>query len=315
MIYKTFFNDMKISSITLGCDGYGVDADEKTAFDMLNLYTELGGNTIDTARMYTNGLSEKIIGKWLKSRKIRNNVIISTKCAHPPKGNMSHSRLSRNDIFSDVDESLSALGCDHIDILWLHRDDVNLCPNGILDTLNDLVKSGKIRKFGVSNWHSSRISQANKYAADSNLTPFCASQIKWCIAHSADTYKDDPTLVEMDKNEYAFYKENNIGVFAYASQAKGFFYKYDNGKEDALSEKSRQRYLSKKNIEIYRKLKDICQKDNISLTSAVISALTSNTDFSTTAIVGCKNISQLKTTMEAADAVIDYKQTLDILNF
>lgn len=315
MIYKNFTEDLKISAITLGCDGYGTDVERKVAFDMLDLYTYQGGNTIDTARMYTNGTSEQIIGDWLTSRKTRNKVIISTKCAHPPLNDMAHNRLSRNEIFSDVDNSLKALRCDYIDILWLHRDDKNVFEGDIIDTLNELVHLGKIRLFGASNWSGERIKKANDYALKTNQLPFCASQIKWCIAHSAPNYKDDPTLIEMNKNEYNFYKENKIGVFAYASQAKGFFYKYDNGGEDALSEKARKRYLSEENIKIYHKLKEICNTDDISLTCAVISSLCSNTDFPTTAIVGCKNTSQLKTTLEAADVTLNYRKILEILKY
>ena len=315
MIYKSFGKNLNVSSIVLGCDVYGSDLSEKTSFELLDSYLSLGGNTIDTARMYGNGASEQTIGKWLSERKCRDKVIISTKCAHPPVSDMKKSRLSAKEIFSDVDQSLLALNCDYIDILWLHRDDESLPVCNIIDSLNALVLAGKVRAFGASNWHAERIRQANEYAAKTSQQGFLASQIKWCIAASSPQYQDDPTLVEMNKTEYDFYKKSCLGVFAYASQAKGFFYKYDQGKENALSKKSRQRYLCEENIKIYHELKKLCESDNISLTSAVISALTSNTDFPTVAIVGCKDTSQLKTTFEAADTVIDYKKILKLLKY
>ena len=179
---------LQISPVVLGTDVYGTVVSEKDAFSLLNNYIELGGNTIDTARMYAcwepngAGKSEQTIGKWLKQLGGRDQMIISTKCAHPPIENMSNHRLDRAEIFSDVDESLSALGTDYIDILWLHRDDVRVGVEGIVDTLNLLVKQGKIRCFGASNWTAKRIAEANAYAKASGQDGFVSSQIKWSLA-------------------------------------------------------------------------------------------------------------------------------------
>lgn len=315
MIYKNFTSDIKVSSIVLGTDVYGTDVDIKTSFELLNEYTFGGGNTIDTARLYGGGASEETIGKWMKEKNNRHSVIISSKCSHPPVENMKKSRLSRSEIFSDVEKSLLALGTDYIDILWLHRDDESLETEAITDALNDLVSQGKIRSFGASNWKAKRIIEANKSAVNHEKKGFSGSQIKWCIAHSSPNYKDDPTLVEMNKEEYGLYKNSGLCIFAYASQAKGFFYKLENGGTDALSPKAKQRYLSDENLRLYSELKKLCRDENISLTSAVLSALTSNTDFETAAIVGCKNTDQLKTTLEASDARFPYEKTLELLKY
>ena len=94
-IKKLGITDLYCSEIILGTDYYGESTDYKTACDFMNYFTELGGNTIDTARLYTSGKSEEVIGKYLAERKIRHDIVISTKCAHPPLGNMQRSRLSR----------------------------------------------------------------------------------------------------------------------------------------------------------------------------------------------------------------------------
>ena len=315
MIKKDFGGKLSISSVVLGCDGLGYDFDKKSWFELFDEYVALGGTTLDTARMYCDGESEEMIGNWVKERNSRHSVEISTKCAHPPVNDMKKSRLSREDIFSDVEKSLTALKTDYIDILWLHRDDTSLDVEPIIDSLNELIKQGKILSFGSSNWGFERIKKANDYAKKSGQDGFIASQIKWCIAHSAPDFKDDPTLIEMNKEEYKFYKESKLGVFAFASQAKGFFYKYDQGGIDALSPKAKQRYYSKENVEIYHKLKEICQKENISLTAAVLSSLTSNTDFNTVAIAGCKNANQVLTSMQAADTTLYYNEILNILKY
>lgn len=315
MIKKEFGKKLSISSVVLGCDGLGYEFNKKAWFELFDKYISLGGTTLDTARMYCDGESEQMIGDWMKERNNRHSVEISTKCAHPPVGNMSKSRLSRKEIFSDVEESLLALKTDYIDLLWLHRDDTSLDVAPIIDTLNELVKQGKILSFGASNWSAKRICEANDYAKKSGQEGFCGSQIKWCIASTALDYKDDPTLIEMNKEEYKYYKESELGVFAFASQAKGFFYKYDKGGADALSPKAKERYYSKENIEIYNTLKAMCKEKNISLTAAVLSSLTSNTDFNTVAIAGCKNADQIATSMEAADVTLDYSEILKILKY
>ena len=315
MIKKAFSDKLNISSVVLGCDGLGYAFDRKAWFELFDKYISLGGTTLDTARMYCNGESEEMLGSWMKERNNRHSVEISTKCAHPPVEDMKKSRLSRDEIFSDVEKSLLALKTDYIDILWLHRDDTTLDVNPVIDTLNELIKQGKILSFGASNWGFERIKKANEYASKSGQEGFSASQIKWCVARSAPDFKDDPTLVEMNKSEYEFYKESKLGVFAFASQAKGFFYKYDKGGVDALSPKAKQRYYSEENIEIYNKLKQICQRENISLTAAVLSCLTSNTDFNTVAIAGCKTTEQVLTSMQAQDTVLDYSEILKILKY
>jgi len=321
MIFKTINNDIKTASIVLGTDIFGTGLPENDAIELIDQYVEMGGNTIDTARVYGTmtgsymSKSEETVGAWLKSRGGRDNIVISTKCAHPPIGNMAQSRLSLAEIEQDIDESLISLQTDYIDIEWLHRDDLNVPVEGIIDALNGMVKKGKIRCFGTSNWTGARIAAANEYAEKSGQQGFSASQIKWSAAASSPMYDDDPTLVEMSMNEYMYYSKSKTPVFAYASQAKGFFYKYHQGGVEALSPKAKERYMSARNIEIYKQLIMLCDRHNISLESAVLAALTSNTDFDTLCIVGCRTLDQVISSMSAADIALDYDELRGILGY
>ena len=321
MIFKTVGDNIKVSSLALGADTFGTDTSEADSFLLMDQYFELGGNTIDTARVYGShygggdGVSELTIGKWLSERKRRDKVIISTKCAHPPLDSMTTGRLSKQEIESDIDGSLRALGTDYIDILWLHRDDVSRSVEEIVDTLDEMVKKGKIRCYGGSNWKAQRFAPANEYAKRAGKPGFAASQIKWAAAVSAPGYDDDPTLVEMDKAEYRYYSEAKMPVFAFASQAKGFFQKYHKGGADALSAKASQRYLCDENLAMYEKLVQLSKAHEIPLSAAVVSVLTSNTDFDTVAIVGCKTPEQLKDTMSGADVVLPYSEMKTLLGY
>ena len=152
------FENMDMSEI-LG------DVDMSQAFENMDLYIENGCNIIDTARLYVDGKSEEIIGEYLKERKLKNKIVISTKAAHPPLGYMEISRLSKEEIEKDVDTSLSLLGVDAIDILWLHRDDHNVPVEDITETMATIIKKGKVKYWGVSNWQGPRMEKANEYAA------------------------------------------------------------------------------------------------------------------------------------------------------
>ncbi len=281
--------DLEISEVVLGSDYYGESIDADTAASFMDYFIENGGNTIDTARLYTGGKSEAVIGAYLKDRGIRDRIVISTKCAHPPLGNMQKSRLSREEIEYDIDLSLSALGTDHIDLLWLHRDDKSVPVGGIIESLNEMVKKGKIRYFGASNWCGERLCEANRYAEEKGLMGFSASQIQWSAAVPAINY--DATLVSMNETEYEYYKKSRMPVFAFSAQAKGFFEKYDKG---CLSEKAKFRYLCDENVERYRMIKNISEQTGYSISSVVLSAITNNPDFVSLPIINCSRLSQLE---------------------
>lgn len=313
MNYKNFGN-LKITDIVMGTDCFGAEMEPALCENLLDLYVEHGGNTIDTARSYsiwsgdfTPGQSERVIGPWLKKRGKRDDLVISTKCAHPASTKrMDIPRLSEQEIISDVEDSLKDLGTDYIDILWLHRDNESVPVSGIMEALHKLVKQGKVLNIGASNWTAKRIKEANEYAKANNLTQFSASQIKWALAKTSPTSKVDPTLVEMTKEEYEFYKESKMPVFAFASQAKGFMYKMAKGGENALSEKARERYFCPENVERFEKVMLYCKETGISLESASLSSLISNPYFDTAAIVGCKNKEQLLSSLNGAKTKVDY---------
>ena len=313
MNYKNF-GKLKITSVVMGTDCFGAEMEPDLCERLLDVYVEQGGNTIDTARSYsiwsgdfTPGQSERVIGRWLQKRGKRDDLVISTKCAHPASTKrMDIHRLSEKDIFEDVEGSLKDLGTDYIDILWLHRDNKNVPVSEIMQSLHKLVKQGKVLNVGASNWTAQRIKEANDYALKNNLTPFCGSQIKWALAKTASDINIVQDVVEMTKEEYAFYKETKMPVFAFASQAKGYMYKMAKGGTDALSPKAKERYHCPENVERFEKVMKYCKETGISLEQATLSSLTTNPYFDTVAIVGCKNEQQLLSSISGANTNIDY---------
>ncbi len=291
MEYINFCGE-NLSRIVLGTDGYSERIDKDTAFELMDFYIEQGGNVLDTARLYCGGGSEELIGEYLKKRNIRNKIFISTKCSHPPLEDMTISRLKPEDIEADIDASLMALGVDVIDMVWLHRDDERKGVRHIMDALNNMVRKGKIRNFGASNWTYERIDSANRYAYESGGDGFAASQILYNMATPAKVWDD--TLVVMDKDEKKKYNENQFPVFAFSSQAKGFFEKYNEG---LLSPKAKERYLCEGSIKTYARIKEEAGKTGDTLSYTALRLLCEESSFDVFPIIGPSSIKQLKDTL------------------
>ncbi len=299
---------LSVSRIALGTDMFGTMVPAADAYRLLDTYAAVGGTVIDTAHVYADWLSdekhmsEKTIGKWLRQTGNRNNMIVTTKGAHPPLEDMHHSRLSRTELEQDVDESLSCLGVDAIDLYWLHRDDPHVPAGEIMESLHDLEKAGKIRYYAASNWLPERIEEANRYAREHGWQGFAASQIKWSLAVSNPEAISDDTLVEMDGAQFAWYRDNQFPVFAFSPQAKGFFSKLreKDGSIFRPSGKAGARYENRENIAIWKKLCQLQQQTGVNITQLVLGWLLQQ-PFLTIPIVGCKTTEQIQESLAAAD--------------
>lgn len=328
-------NKLHLSKIVLGTDYFGTTVTEETSFRLLDLYTDAGGNCIDTARMYASwlpggdGASERTIGKWLKARGSRNKVLLSTKGGHPPLERMNCGRLSRKEIESDLDKSLKALGVNEIDLYWLHRDDVSQPVEDIADTMALLIAKGKIRAAGCSNWKTDRIEAANRADSSgcrvgcavpgpvSNVEAsavhqtFSASQVQWSLATSTPEAHGDPTIVCMDGKEYGWYKKERFPVFAYSSQAKGFFARASALGLDAINKKAYARFCTPENISRLERVKAYAAKTGLTPTAVALGFILCNR-VPAAAIIGCKNETQLADSLTAADVSLP-EQTVEWL--
>ena len=299
MLY-THISQKKTSKLVMGTDYMGTLVPENDVMNLFDCYYNLGGNHFDTAHLYCRGESERLVGKWLKTKN-RDDIYVSTKGGHPPLSDMTVSRLDEKDLRCDIEESLKRLNEEYVDLYYLHRDDINRPAGEIIETLNKFIKEGKTKAIGCSNWRAERIKEANDYAKEHNLEGFIASQIKWSLAVTAPCFSDDPTLVEMDERELEFYKASGMKVVAFASQAKGFFSKYENGNLDG---KAKERYLWEKNVARFESAKKIALEHNVPVAAIVVSYIISQKNPDSLPIVGCKNINQLKDTAFCCDLVL-----------
>lgn len=277
----------------------------------MDRFREMGGTHIDTARLYANGNSEKIVGEWLNSRNAA-DMIVSTKGAYYDSDAGEKPRLEMADIFSDVDRSLDALGRDCIEFYWLHKDDGQKDAGEIIETMNLLLNSGKILKFGASNWTAERIGEANRYARDRGLAGFSASQIRFNPAYCLG---ERTGLVGMDNGEFEFYRNNNIPVVAYSSQAKGFFSKMAQYGESALSEKAKKRYLCQENLERLEVLKRLSLKYGASVAAVICGAFSSFDVPEVFPVIGGSSVEQIEDSLGGSDIKIEKTELEEIFRF
>lgn len=296
MDYITVGTD-QISKIILGTDKSEAFSSPEQAYRFYDSYLSLGGNCFDTARIYSGGASERLLGDYIRQRG-KQDFYVCTKGGFPDMSTTPPtSRLSYKALYADCTVSLQALGIDCIDLYWLHRDDPQIPAGTIIEALNRLQKAGMVRQFGASNWTARRINEANAYAASHGLDGFCASQIQWSAARTDDARYGDYRLEFMTAAEYAAYLQNGLPVFAYAPAAGGFFSKLDESGAEGLSEKLKNRFYSPENAAVLPKLQAFARQYGCSLSVAVLAYIYHNR-LPGAIITGTKNPNRLRETFE-----------------
>jgi len=305
------FVDRDVSALALGASEFGGTCPEGKAFDFMDAYVELGGNFIDTARLYgdfvtpKNGESEKVIGRWMEQRRNRDSIFLSTKGAHPVLGQMHVGRLSRDEIRSDMMGSLEDLRTDCVDVYWLHRDDLSRPVGDIMETMQSLIEDGCTKLIGVSNWTPGRIIEANAYARAHGLTEFTGNQPQFSLAQQMIV--EDPTLTPMDAETYQMHMDTNMVCCCFSSQGKGFFTKLDQLGEAGLPDKAKRRFLYPNNVEVYERMKVVREQTGLTIGAIALAWLTCQ-PFPTFALCGASKLEQVLALKDAADAVITAEQ-------
>ena len=173
---------LKVSPLCLGAMNFGNKAfgcDEGTSIEIIHAYLDAGHNFIDTANVYSETKSETIVGKAVKGR--RDGVVIATKAASPLGPGPFEGGTSRKAVLSAVEDSLRRLDTDYIDLYQMHRYDFDTPSEETLSTLNDLVRQGKVRYIGVSNWTASQITDAARIIEARGWEPIISLQPQYSI--------------------------------------------------------------------------------------------------------------------------------------
>jgi aryl-alcohol dehydrogenase-like predicted oxidoreductase len=226
-----------VTGLCLGGNIFGWTAEKEESFAVLDAFVEAGGTMIDTADSYlwrkpgnSGGESETIIGEWLADRGLRDRVVIATKVGSWP----AHPGLSAANIGTAVEGSLRRLRTDRIDLYYAHKDDPDTAQEETLDAFDGLVRAGKVREIGASNFTPERLRSALEISERDGLTVYTAIQPHY-------------NLMERDAFEAGLeplVTARDLACFPYYGLAKGFLTgKYRGSAVESVRAAGAQEYL------------------------------------------------------------------------
>jgi predicted dehydrogenase/aryl-alcohol dehydrogenase-like predicted oxidoreductase len=206
--------DKHVSRLGVGTDfAAPFPRDAMVIFDE---YFERGGNFFDTAYVYGGATkSDATLGHWLRTRGVRDRVVILGKGAHTPHCNPKA-------LTEQLHATLSALGTDHLDLYMLHRDDPAVPAGEFVDVLNEHLRAGRVRAFGGSNWTTQRVQGANDYARRKGLTGFVALSNQFSLARMEQPLWPG-CLSASTPADRAWLAQTQTALVPWSSQARGFF--------------------------------------------------------------------------------------------
>jgi aryl-alcohol dehydrogenase-like predicted oxidoreductase len=208
---------ISVAPLALGGNVFGWTIDEQASFKVLDAFVDSGFNLIDTANTYSawvpgnkGGESETIIGNWLKSSGKRDQIVLATKVGMQMGDGTKG--LKREYILQSLDASLKRLQTDHVDLYQSHQDDATTQLEETLSAYDTLIKSGKVRAIGASNYDGARLAESLKVSAENHLPAYVCLQPEYNL-YDRKGYEEalEPLCLE-----------KGLGVISYFSLASGF---------------------------------------------------------------------------------------------
>ncbi len=301
---------LEVAPLAFGGNVFGWTVDESTSFKLLDNFVAAGFNLIDTADVYSywvpgnhGGESETIIGNWLKNSGDREKVVIATKVGMemgPDKKG-----LSRSYIFKAVEGSLRRLQTDYIDLYQSHTDDPETPIEETLSAYSELIKQGKVRAIGASNFTAERLKESIRLSEEKGLPRYESLQPLYNLYERADYETNlEPVCVE-----------EGIGVIPYFALASGFLTgKYR--READLSKSPRgqgvKKYLDERGMRILDALDRVAKQHKSTPTRVALAWLIARPSI-TAPIASATNLEQLNDLIEGANLVLD-AESMEILN-
>ena len=264
--------DLEIKPIFFGGNVFGWTLNEEESFRILDGFLDRGFNAIDTANNYSYWVegnvgteSERIIGNWLKSRGVRDQIVLATKVGGR---NMIQDKpnTTKAHILKEVEESLIRLHTDYIDLYQTHYDDVNTPVEETLSAYNQLIKEGKVRYIGASNFSSERLIESLDKSELYNLPQYKTLQPEYNL-YERQHFEE---FLQPVAEKY------NLAVIPYYSLASGFLsgkYKTEEDLQQSLRGEGIKKYLNERGFKILDALQTISTRYNISYSAVALAWL------------------------------------------
>ena len=213
---------IRVTELCLGAMTFGREADESDSRAILDRYLELGGNFVDTANVYAGGASEEILGRVFAERPhVRDSVVLATKVRLPTGEGVNDAGASRRNIRASVERSLRRLQTDWIDLYQIHAFDPRTPFEETLSTLDDLVREGKVRYVGASNYAGWQLAKALGLCAQHGWEPFATLQQQYNLLAR-----------EIEREQLPLCRHDGVGLLVFSPLAGGILTgKYRAGNE------------------------------------------------------------------------------------
>ncbi|HEU5486947.1 MAG TPA: aldo/keto reductase, partial [Microlunatus sp.] len=276
--------DVPVSRLVMGCDNQRTLAHASAMFDH---FFAAGGNTFDTGYIYGGGLQERLLGRWIANRGVRDQVAIIVKGAHTP-------HCDPESIRSQLTESLDRLGTGHADLYFMHRDNLEIGVDEFVDVLDEEVRAGRIRTFGGSNWTPARIDEANAYAERSGKHGFSLLSNHFGLAEAYDVPWAGCEHVT-DAASKQWLTQRQIPLFPWSSQARGFFTGRAHPDDRSDAELVRC-YYSDDNFERLRRATELGDQLGVAPTAIALSYVL-HQPFPTHPLIGPRTIAETASSM------------------
>ncbi len=301
---------LEVAPLAFGGNVFGWTADEPASFALLDAFVAAGFNLIDTADVYSRwveghsgGESETIIGKWLKRSGNRLKVVIATKVGKEMGPNSKG--LSKSYILQAVEDSLRRLQTDFIDLYQSHADDPDTPLEETLEAYDLLIRQGKVRAIGASNYSARRLAQALEVSEKTGYPRYECLQPLFNLYDRVDYEKEIEPLC----------RDNGLAVISYFSLASGFLTGKYRSKED-LSKSARgdmvKKYFNARGLRIIDALDTVAQQHHLTPTKVALAWLIAHPSI-TAPIASATNLEQLNELIEATAIELD-ASAIDLLN-
>ncbi len=295
-------SSLYVSPITFGGNVFGWTADEKTSFALLDAFLEAGFNFVDTADVYSRwhpgnsgGESETIIGRWLKSRGTRDRIVLATKLGS--EMGPGKKGLSRKYMMQAVEASLRRLQTDHIDLYQSHRDDLETPIEETLSAYADLIRQGKVREIGASNFTADRLAASIRISTEQGLPRYQSLQPQYSLVERT----------EFEGPLEALCLKEKIGVIGYYSLASGFLTGKYRTKADTAGRARGSRaetYLNDYGFGVLKALDDVAARYHAKPGQIALAWLIARPSV-TAPIASATNLDQLVELVKAAEIKLD----------
>lgn len=303
-------SDLEIAPLAFGGNVFGWTADEKMSFKLLDAFVDAGFNLVDTADMYSRwapgnrgGESETVIGKWLRTGGKREKVLIATKVGK--EMGPDRKGLSRSYILKAVEDSLRRLNTDIIDLYQSHDDDTQTPLEESLEAYHRLVKEGKVRFIGASNYDAARLEQALQASEKQGCPRYQSLQPLYNLYDRAPFEKELEPLC----------RRRNVGVISYFSLASGFLSGKYRSKDD-LADRARadmvKKYLDERGMRILAALDQVAENEGLTPAKVALAWLIARPSV-TAPIASATTLEQLQELIEATTVELD-RSSMDLLN-